>query len=508
MSISSKVEGWPPRWLTPVPAADVKRGHGQLYADFIEAVCRVTKDSVASPAGELLRLRGWQRELLGHLLARRADGRYRHRQALVGMARKNGKSAWGAGMALAGLVFGPEGGEIYSCAADRRQAGVVFDVARRMVSMDPELSQRLKSYRDVIENPATGSVYRALSAEAYTKEGLNPSMTIFDEVHAQPTRELWDVMALAQGARVEPLMIGITTAGVRYDSSGGPSICYQLYEHGKRVATGEVDDPSFFMAWWEPVNPDADYREPGTWAEGNPGLDDLVAVEDFGSSILRTPEAEFRTKRCNQWVASQSAWLPTGAWAKCGGAELIEPGAQVVLGFDGSFSNDSTALVVVSVDEVPTVDVVQSWERPAEAGNEWRVPILEVEQAVREACRRWSVREIVCDPYRWGRTYQVLEDEGLPIVEYPQSPQRMVPATQRFYEAVVNKQIAHADDPRLARHLDNCVIKTDQRGSRITKETKDSPRKIDLAVAGVMAFDRAAVLAAQPAPKPRRAVFF
>jgi phage terminase large subunit-like protein len=372
-----------------------------------------------------------------------------------------------------------------------------------MVELDPELSGLLKLYRDVIEYPATGSIYRVLSAEAYTKEGLNPHLVLFDEVHVQPNRELWDVMSLAMGARTEPLMVGITTAGVRTDSTGRDSLCYGLYQMGKRVASGELDDPAFFMAWWEPRDPSADHRDPSTWREANPGFGEFVDPEDFASAVLRTPEAEYRTKRCNQWVTTAEAWLPTGAWDACSTGEPIPDGAKVVLGFDGSFNNDSTAIVAVTVGEQPHVDVAACWERPPEAGQEWAVPILEVEEAIRAACRRWQVQEIACDPFRWQRTMQVLEGEGLPVLEFPQSPQRMTPATQRFYEAVLNQTLTHSGDPRLARHLGNCVLKMDQRGSRLAKDSKNSPRKIDLAVAAVMAFDRAS----QPVEQPRRPRF-
>jgi len=499
-SRSVAVESWPPRWLTPVPREDLDRGDGDLFTEFGEKFCRVTKDSVAAPAGQLLQFRPWQRMLHRHILARRADGRLRHRQALVGLARKNGKSADGAVLGVGGLVLGPQGGEVYSCAADKEQARIVFGTARRMVELDPELSGLLKLYRDVIEYPATGSVYRVLSAEAFTKEGLNPHLVVFDEVHAQPNRELWDVMALAMGARREPLMVGITTAGVKTDPTGQDSLCYSLYQYGQRVASGEIEDPSFFMAWFEPSDPDADHRLESTWRQANPGFDDLVAAEDFASSVLRTPEAEFRTKRCNQWVSAAHTWLPAGAWDACEEPRVIPAGAEVVLGFDGSFSNDSTALVVVADGEKPHVDVVECWEKPQTEGDGWRVPIVEVEDAIRQACRRWQVREIVCDPFRWARTYQILEDEGLPVVEFPQSPQRMVPATQRFYEAVLNRTVTHSGDPRLARHLGNCVLKVDQRGSRLAKDSKNSPRKIDLAVAAVMALDRASQAVEQPQP--------
>ncbi len=503
------IQGWPPRWLTPPPVADTKRGDGAHAAQWIETFCRATKDSIAAPAGELLVLRNWQRLLLSNLLARRPDGRYRYRQGLVGVARKNTKSTIGSGLALYGLLSdypgGPQGREVYSCAGDRDQARIVFGTAKRMVELEPELEGIVKPYRDALEVPATGSVYRVLSSEAYTKEGLNPTLVIFDEVHVQPNRELWDVIALASGARPEPLMLGISTAGVRYDSSGRDSLCFQLYEHGKRVVSGEIEDPSFFFAWWEPKEAEADHRMPQTWIEANPGYGDLVAEEDFEASVARTPEAEFRTKRCNQWVTASEAWLPTGAWEGCREDKPLQLGQSVVLGFDGSFNNDATALVACSVEERPHLDVLELWEAPElDLGGvqEWRVPIEDVEQAIRNACKRFQVLEIACDPYRWARSYQVLEAENLPVVEFPQSPARMTPATQHFYEAVINRQLSHSGDPRLARHVGNAVLKSDSRGMRIYKEHRNSSRRIDLAVAALMAFERAYWHAHNAGPEP------
>jgi phage terminase large subunit-like protein len=490
-----------PLYLTPVPPAEYAGGDGADFDEFTQFL-RVTKDSVGGSAGSLIVMRDWQTKMIGRLLARRPDGLLRHRQALIGVPRKNGKSAVGAGIALFGLAFGPAGGEVYSCAADKEQARIVFGVAKKMIELEPQFAGMFKVYRDAIELPATGSVYRVLSAEAFTKEGLNPHLVIFDEVHAQPNRELWDVMALATGARREPLIAGITTAGVKSDSSGGDSLCYAMYQYGVRVISGEIDDPSFYFEWWGAAE-GSDHTDPAVWANANPGYDDIVSADDFKAAVLRTPEAEFRTKRLNQWVNTATAWLPAGAWDECADEEReIPAGTEVVLGFDGSFNNDSTALVVVSVpegDSVPHIDVVELWERPQTAGNDWTVPILDVEAAIRAACRRWQVREIACDPFRWARTYQVLDDEGLPVVEFPQSPQRMVPATASFYEAVLNKLITHSGDPRLARHVSNCVVKTDSRGSRLAKDGKASPRKIDLAVSAVMALARAN---AEPEPTP------
>ncbi len=500
------VAGWPPRWLTPVPIEDQERGDGELYANFAEAVCRVTKDSVASPAGKLLELRGWQKELLKHALARREDGRFRHRTALVGMSRKNGKSALAASMGLAGLTLGGNGSEIYSCAADRDQARIVFGTAKRMIELDEELSSMFTLYRDAIEFKDKGSVYRVLSAEAYSKEGLNPSpLVIFDEVHAQPSWELWNVLSLAGGARADSLLLGITTAGVKTQSNGQDSLCYSLYQYGQQVVKGEKKDPSFFFSWWEPTQPEADHRDEKLWIESNPGYNDLLDAEEMASAVLRTPEAEFRTKRLNCFVNTSVAWLPTGAWEALKDTDRFpEPGEDVILAFDGAFSNDSTALVMWLLGgEKPHLMVVGLWERPDDAEQGWHIPVAEVEETIVSTFRdeRFNVKEIVFDPARWQRTFMVLDEEGLPVVSYPNSAANMVPATQKFYEAVVNESFTHDGDERLARHVANCVTKQSSRGVMVAKAS--SRRKVDAAVASIFGYDRATQPAEPPAPVAR-----
>jgi phage terminase large subunit-like protein len=494
--------------MTQVDAADRKRGDGPLYSEFAEAVCRVTKDSVAAPAGQLLELREWQKELLNHALARRKDGRFKHRVALIGMARKNGKSALAASAGLSALTLGGNGSEIYSCAADRDQARIVFGTARRMVELDPELSSMFTLYKDAIEYKDKGSVYRALSAEAYTKEGLNPSpIVIFDEVHAQPNRELWDVMSLAGGARADSLLLGITTAGVKTQANGQDSLCYSLYQYGQKLVKGELVDPSFFFAWWEPRNPEGDHRDKQLWIESNPGFADIVDAEDFESAVLRTPEAEFRTKRINTFVSTATAWLPTGAWeALIDTDRTPEQGENVILAFDGAFSNDSTALIAWLLGgDKPHLMVVGIWERPDDAEQGWHVPVAEVEQTIIDTFRNsnYQTKEIVFDPARWQRTFMVLDEQGMPVVSYPNSAERMVPATQKFYEAVVNQSFTHDGDERMARHIANCVTKQSSRGVMVAKAS--SKRKVDAAVAAIFGYDRAT----QPAePKKPVARFF
>ena len=483
---------WPPQWLTPVPTDAIANGEGELVIDFAEAFGIVTKDSIAGKAGTPLILRDWQKELIRHVFATDGTG-YRNRISLIGQPRKNGKSALGSLFGVFSLVLGARGAEVYSVAAEKEQARIVFQDAKRMIEASPELTEMTKLYRDAIELPATGSVYRVLSAEAYSKEGLNPSATIFDELHAQPTRELFDVMSLAMGARGNlATLIAITTAGVKTDSTGQDSIAYSLYQYGQRVARGEVDDPSFFMAWWE-APAESDHRDPETWKLANPGFGDICDADDFASAVMRTPEPEFRTKRCNQWVSSAVSWLPTGTWDSCE-AELDLTDKDYVIGFDGSFSGDSTVLVGATLEDEPQVFLIKAWEKDTNIHDDtWRVDILEVENTIRDFVRdNPRVKEIVCDPYRWQRSMEILAEEGYPIVEYPSTnARRMVPACAKFFDAVVEKRLKHDGNPLLARHLSNAVVKVDNLGPRIVKENRNSSRRIDAAVAAVIAVDRA-----------------
>lgn len=497
-----------PRWLSPVSESERAAGDGRDAVWFIENCCRIHKDSIAGVSGELMSLRPWQASLLEGLYARRPDGALKHRQGLIGVARKNGKSALGAGVALFGLFSGQGGAEVYSCAGDREQARIVFGAGKRMVELDPELSAASKSYRDAIEVPSTGAVWRVLSAEAYTKEGLSPTLVVFDEVHVQPNDELWNVMALGMGARVDPLMVGITTAGAKTDSNGQDSLCYRMYQYGCRVASGEVVDPSFFFAWWEPgAGSDADHRDPAVWEEANPGLGDIVSVEDFESSLLRTPEPEYRTKRTNVWVTSGGSALPHGAWdAKTVKTpRMVGPGDDPVLFVDGSWNGDCTGIVGCTLDG--HLFEVAVWERPIDDPH-WRVPILEVKDRVKVEAKRLGARWVAFDPYRWQAVMADLEADGLPIVEFPTGAvARMVPAWTEFYAAVMDPEgLTHDGAPTMARHIENMRLKLDHLGARPVKEARMSQRHIDLGICAVGAYS-IRTMAGTSAPRTPFALF-
>jgi phage terminase large subunit-like protein len=412
------------------------------------------------------------------------------------MPRKSGKSALGSVLGLYSLILGPRGAEVYSVASEKEQARIVFQDAKRTVEASPELSALTRLYRDAIELPAMNSVYRVLSAENLSKEGLNPSAVIFDELHAQPDRELFDVFSLAMGARGKLAnLIAITTAGVRSDRTGRDGIAFSLYQMGQKIARGELDDPTFFMAWWEAPE-GADHRDPETWRLANPGFGDLNAESDFHSAIKRTPEAEFRIKRCNQWVSTVETWLPAGSWDECAGEVTLTSEDEIVLGFDGSYNGDASVIVGAVVPRVEgdpvKVFMVKAWEKDLEHdGPEWRVDIGEVEQTVLDFCQKHNVKEIACDPFRWQRSMEVLEGYGLPVVAFPQSPQRMIKACAGFFDSVAEKRLIHDGDPLLTRHIGNTAVKLTPAGPHIKKENPNSPRKIDAAVAAILAVDRA-----------------
>ena len=363
-------------------------------------------------------------------------------------------------------------------ASDQRQAEIVFRAARRMVELNGELADRLQVFQRHLYVPHTDSLLVALPAEPGALQGYDPSLAVVDELHVV-TDEVYEAMSAAAGKRDRSLALAISTAAVDTES-----LMYRLLDHGRQ------GDPSFFLReFTAPAGCALD--DEAAWAVANPALHDFLHLDALRANLKTLRESSFRRYRLNQWVQDDDAWLPADMWDACADQRPVPDGADVVLALDGSFSQDATALVVAEIGEVPHLDVAGLWEPPP-GRPDWRVPVLDVEAAVRECCRRWSVTAILADPFRWQRSLQVLADDGLPIMEFPQSPQRMTPSTTGLYEAIANRTVTHSGDPRLARHVANATVRTDSRGTRIHKDTKHSTRRIDLAVCAIMAHSVAA----------------
>jgi phage terminase large subunit-like protein len=454
------------------------------------AVARFARTYVRTPRGHHvrrpLRLRPWQRDLVAAVW----DGKPRPRLAGWMLPRGQGKTSLTALLGLYELLCGADGAQVVVAACDERQAGLCFNAARRMVELHPDLERRVQLYHDHLAVPARGASFTVLPAVAKRLEGLDFTLAIVDEA-GRVDRDVFEVVSLATGKQPASLVLAIGTPG--------PDLADTVLGGLRSYATDHPEDE--LTVWREhsaagfedhPV----DCRH--CWTLANPALGDFLAEDGMVACLPpKMRESSFRRARLCQFVDQlEDAWLPAGGWDACTDATRpVGDGTEVVLGFDGSFSGDTTALVVCTVDERPHVDLVELWEA---AGTQ--VPIADVEAAIRQACRRWRVLEIAADPFRWARSLQLLDGEGLPVAEYPQSPARMQPATARFYEAVVNAQLTHSGDSRLARHMGNAVLREDARGARLAKERKDSPRRIDAAVAAVMAHDRAAQLVGERGP--------
>ncbi|HVD16914.1 MAG TPA: terminase TerL endonuclease subunit [Actinomycetota bacterium] len=353
-----------------------------------------------------------------------------------------------------------------------------------MVELRPALEARVQVYADQLTVPARGASFQVLPAVPKRLEGLDYTLAIVDEAGRVDT-DVYEVVTLASGKQKASMVLAIGTPGPELEQTVLGRLRTYALDHQDPLVVWREHSAAGFED--HPV----DCRH--CWELANPALGDFLAEDGLQACLPpKMREASFRRARLCQLVDQlEEAWLPPGSWADVADATRdIPDGAEVVLAFDGSFNGDTTVLTVATVAERPHIDLVELWEA---AGAQ--VPIVDVEAAIRAACRRWRVREIAADPFRWARSLQLLDGEGLPVLEYPQSPGRMTPATSRFYEAVVNGALTHSGDSRLARHIGNAVLREDARGSRLAKERKDSPRRIDAAVAAVMAHDRAAALA-------------
>jgi phage terminase large subunit-like protein len=250
------------------------------------------------------------------------------------------------------------------------------------------------------------------------------------------------------------------------------------------------------MAWWE-ADPEGDHKDPAQWAKANPGFNDLVSLQDFESSVRLTSEAEFRTKRLNQWVNAKEAWLPAGVWENLTTEFEISPDDEYVLGFDGSWNNDSTSIVAVILPKEEgkpfRVSRVASWEKNfAIDDDSWRVSKDEVTAWLMDFTEKYPrIKEMACDPSYWFDELLLWQESGIPVVMYRNSPERTVPATSKLYDAIMNGKFIHNGDPALTRHIENCVLKVDARGARITKDHRQPKLKVDNAIALLMAYDRA-----------------
>ena len=299
-------------------------------------------------------------------------------------------------------------------------------------------------------------------------------------------RDSYEVLSLAQGKRERSTLVCIGTPG--------PNLADQVLLDLRSYAAEHPEDRSlvwreFSAAGFEDHPPDCGH----CWELSNPALGDFLHRDALHALLPpKTRESTFRRARLCQLASdTDGAFLPSGVWAGLSTGVGIPSGREVVVALDGSFSDDTTALLVGTVSATPHFDVIKVWQRK-NGDDDYRVPIADVEDEIRQACRRWQVVEIIGDPFRWTRTLQALESEKLPIVEFPHSPSRLTEATTNLYSAAVNGRITHSGNAVLAAHVAAAVIREDSRGMRLDKASRSrTAPKIDLAACLVMAHSRA-----------------
>ena len=475
----------------PLPFAPRTEVESERFLKFCERFVRTPKGTGAK---QVFRPRDWQMDIVRDILDSGAN------TVGIMLPRGQGKTTLNAAVALYVFFTWGEAANVVCVATDERQAALLFNAARRMVELCEDLSSRCYVYADKLVLPLTDSTFQVLPASPAALEGLEFVYAVVDEAGVV-RRDVFEVVQLAQGKRERSVLVAMGTPG----PDPNDQVLVDLRNHH----LARPDDPA--LRWREysaagfedhPV----DCRH--CWELANPALNDFLHEKAVVAMLPpMTREATFRRARLCQFASdTDGAFLPPGVWEGLSTGNGIPDGADVVIALDGSFSDDTTALLAATVSPTPHFDTVQVWQRPS-GDDTYRVPVAEVEQTIRDCCRRWRVAEICADPFRWTRTMQALEAEKLPVVEFPHSPARLTAATTDLYAAAVNGRLSHSGERQLAEHVAAAVITEDARGIRLAKASRSrAARKIDLAACLVMAHSRATWRATHK--KRKRAVSF
>lgn len=504
----------PSRFMLPTSHYD--KAKADRAVKFIENLCH-TKGKWA---GKRFWLLPWQEQLIRDIFGIvKPDGYRQLRTAFVEICKKVGKSELAAAVALYLLYADNEpSAEVYGAAADRQQASIVFDVARQMVEMSPALLKRSKLMTATkrIVNYGNSGYYQVLSAEVGGKHGFSVSGLVFDEIHTQPNRQLYDVLTKGSSdARQNPLHFIITTAG-----TDRHSIAYELHTKAVDILEGRRVDPTFYPVVYG-LKDDEDWEDEANWYKVNPSLGYTVDIErlrDAYREAKQNPadEVTFKWLRLNMWVSSTVAWIPDAIFMK--GNEEIDlaalEGRDCYGGLDLSSTGDITALVLMfpprDEDEkyillpffwVPEETIPQRvkaasvpydiWERQgyllSTEGNVIHYDFIE--KLINDLAEKYHIVEIAVD--RWNATQMIqnLEGDGFTMVPFGQGFASMSGPTKDFYRLLMEGKIIHGGHPVLRWMAGNVVVDTDPAGNiKVTKAK--SKEKIDGIVAAIMALDR------------------
>ena len=480
--------------------------------DFIEKFCSHVKGELG---GKPFILEDWQKDdIIRPLFGwKKADGRRKYRTCYVEIPRKNGKSNLSAAIALYMLFAdGEPGAEVISAAGDRNQANIVFSIAQEMIHNNKHLSQRAKVLRNSINYKS--SFYKSISAEASTKHGFNCHAVIFDELHTQPNRDLWDVLVTSTGARTQPLVIALTTAG--HDRN---SICFEIHEYARQVQEGSILDETFLPVLYAADESD-DWTAEETWQKANPGYGSICTKAYFEQESKKAQNVPsylntFLRLNLNIWTSAEHAWIPDdvfmqGAepipWERLqylpafGGLDLAS--TQDLTAFALLFRDDEHDCFYLIVHQFVNQDKADSkklsagidYHRYAKDGHLTITPgnvtdFRYVKEHIVEACAKYDVRGIGYDP-RFS-TYIVSEliQDDIEMHPMAQNITTMNGPTKEFEMQMMKSNIIHGGNEVLRWQMGCAVVYTDvNENKRVTKEKHES-KKVDGVIASIIAMN-------------------
>lgn len=478
--------------------------------NFIERVCTHVKGELANKP---FILEDWQKEYIRELFGTMNDnGTRQYRTSYVQIPRKNGKSNLAAAIALAVFfVVREPGAEIYCCASSREQAKIVFDVIKQMVRNSTILMRECNIFQNSIVLNGTNSYLKAVAAEAGTLHGTSASLCVYDELHVAKNRALWDVMATSQGARREPLMIAITTAGL-FDPT---SVCYELYSYGKKVETGVIEDETFLPCIYE-ANPGEDIHDVDVWKKANPNYGVSIKPEYFEkmsreAKSLPSAEIAFRQLHLNQWVNSLASWIADAEWMESAGVIDLEQlkNRKCYAGLDLAAVEDVTAFVMVfpmddgSIKVIPKMFVSEAAveRRRTQTGGSYDTFVKDnelivtegnstdyavIERVVKECAELYDLQSIAFDRWNSNSLVANLTDAGIEMDPFGQGFISMT-APIKNAEILIKKKLLHHGGNGMLRWMAANVVTKKDDAENIKFSKSKAGDKIDGIIAMIMA---------------------
>lgn len=465
-----------------------------------------------------LKMEDWQVFIVMNVIGwvNSITGLRRFRRVYEEVARKNAKSTLAAGLLLFCLLADAEpGAQVYSAATTGDQARLVFDDARHMALRSPDLIARFGVTVGMhdITVPTTASSAKPLNAEGSTLDGLNIHAAIVDELHAHKSRAVYDVLDTATGARAQPLIVMITTAGS--DRSG---ICYEQRDYTVKVLERTVEDESWFGIIFTIDDGDL-WHDPAVWRKANPNYGVSVLTEDMEAACrkaLATPSAQgnFLTKRMNVWVNADSAWMDMQAWDKCADRSLTLDRLKhlpCIIGLDLASKVDVAAAVRIfhdaDADRYYLVPTFWLPERAVEQGRNsqydgWRraghlrvtdgdvTDFDQIEAHLSSDIAALTVTEVPFDPWQATQLASHMLEAGAPMVEFRQTVQNMSEAMKQLEALVLQGKLVHDGNPCMTWMMSNVVCHRDAKDNIYPRKEREE-NKIDGPVAAIMALGRA-----------------